>query len=152
MHFSRRRLRINDDIIDPAPAFVPFAEYPNWSDKFGDMGKLTGLLKSGVVLGDNGDRADFAFPFPLAHQVSKGNDAVLAECGDKPLQEHELAVGAGASRIECGQEIDHGAQSYLGFGDCDDQSFRVRYRPSYRHRASFRFQTFTGNLESSLGQ
>jgi hypothetical protein len=82
VYFSRRRLRDQW----PATTFVPFPEDPNWSDQFGNMGKLAGLLKGSVVRSDNGDRPDFAFPLPLAHQAGKGNDTVLPECGDKPLQ------------------------------------------------------------------
>ena len=48
---------------------MPLAENADWSNKFGDMGKLTGLIEGGVVLRDNGDRPDFAFLLPLAHQV-----------------------------------------------------------------------------------
>jgi hypothetical protein len=62
---------INGDSVDPTPAFVPFAEDPNWSDKFGDMGELAGLLKGSVVLGNNGDRPDFALLLPLAHQLAR---------------------------------------------------------------------------------
>jgi hypothetical protein len=39
---------ISYESIDPAPAFMPLPEYPNWSDEFGNMGKLTGLLKCSV--------------------------------------------------------------------------------------------------------
>ncbi|GEP62158.1 hypothetical protein RSO01_93240 [Reyranella soli] len=51
--------------------------------------------------------AMFAFPLPLAYQVGKGNNAVLAECGDKPLQGHKLGIGAGTRRIKPSQEVDH---------------------------------------------
>lgn len=73
---------INRDSIDPAPALVPFTEYSNWPDKFGDMGKLAGLLEGSIVRGNDGDWPDFAFLLPLAHQVGKDNDTVVAECGD----------------------------------------------------------------------
>ena len=47
---------INDDSIDPAPAFMPLAKNPYRSDKLGDMGELAGLLKGSVVRGDNRDQ------------------------------------------------------------------------------------------------
>ena len=71
-----------DNDGNPTPAFVPFAEHPNRSDKFGDMGKLAGLLKRSVILGDDGDRPNFAFLLPLAHEVGKGNNTVVAKGGD----------------------------------------------------------------------
>ena len=111
------------------------------------MGKLAGLLEGSVVLGDDGDRPDFAFLLPLAHQVSKGTDTVLAECGDKPLQEHELGVGAGTRRIKPCQEVDHGARTHLAFSDRDDEPFRVRNRPLKRHRVSFRRWLSPGNTK-----
>jgi hypothetical protein len=46
---------IDNDGINPAPAFVPFAEHPNWSDKFAHTGKLAGLLKRSIILGNDGD-------------------------------------------------------------------------------------------------
>ena len=64
--------------INRAPPFVPFAEHPDRSYKLGDTGKLAGLLKRSIVLGDNGDRPDFAFLLPLAHQVCKGSGDLLA--------------------------------------------------------------------------
>ena len=142
---------ISYESIDPAPAFMPLAKNPYRSDKLGNMGKLTGLLKCSVFRGDNGDRPDFAFLLPLAHQVGKGFDTVLGECRDKPLQEYKFCVWSSSRRIKRSEEVDHGDRTHLAFSYRDDESFRVRNRPLKRHGASFRLWLSPGNIRIAAG-
>jgi len=76
-------------------------------------GQTGRLAQRSRRLGDNGDRAEFTCLLPLARQIGKGYDTVLAECGDEPLQEHKLGIGAGTRRIKRCNEIDHGARAHI---------------------------------------
>jgi hypothetical protein len=97
------------------------------------MSKLAGLLKRSVVLRDIGDRPDFAHFLPLAHQIGKGNDTVLAKRGDEAHQEHARGVwpcpgcferyqeiplaNATTSRLECEMVQWTGTARVVGPGD-----------------------------------
>ena len=85
------------------------------------------LAQRSVVLRDIGDRPDFALFLPLAHQVGKGNDTVLAKRGDEAPGTH--AWGMAVPRLLR-------ALPRNPIVERDHQSFRVRDGPMDWHRES----------------